>query len=214
MKRAVVALFAVVLGATALPAGADPGVYTEAGQMAMADWVVMHSPTHGTLYFAGGMRSASSDRPPGTLGMVGSGDCRVKRGNGWTIVMCEGSGRAKYLGIDEFEFDPAMRSASLSMKARGVKNVVKWRGRGRVPGTGASVYADDSMVGVDVGSGRMASVKARVLGEEMPRRGWMNFAFLVEGAGAFAWENSRSKRSFELGPDGTYTYSVTLRFRR
>jgi len=213
MRRTAVILFALIVGTAALPATAEPGVYAEAGQLAEADWIVLDSRTHGTFYFAAAMRAVS---PAGahTFGVIGSGECNVSRGKNWTTIVCEGSGRAKELGLDQFEFDPALRSASLTMRAGGVKNTVSWTGRGPAPSFGASVYGGGTMVGADAGIGRMAKVDARILGRRMPRGGWMNFAFLVEGAGAFAYEEGRSSRSVELAPDGSYSYSVELKVPR
>lgn len=213
MRRAAVILLALVMGAPGLPGAAKPTVDASALQMAWSDWVVMDSPTHGKLYFAGGLRLATPDGVY-NLGVIGSGDCDVDRNKNYVVVMCRGSGEAKEVGIDEFFFDPALRSASLTMKAGGTRNSVRWRGRGRAPQVGASVAGSGSMVAVDAGSGRTASVKARILGRRMVTRGWMDFAFLAQGASAYAFQERGARRSIEFAPDGTYSYDVTLRIPR
>jgi len=213
MRRVAAILFVVVLGASAPPVGATPGAYADGAQVALADWVVMDSRTHGTFYFAIGVRGAS---PGGvySYGAFGSGDCTVRRSKHWTTVLCEGSGRARDVGLDQFDFDPAMRSAALSVKERGVTNTAVWRGRGRAPSTGASLYSGGSMVGADAMTGRMASAKARVFGQRMPKHSPMNFAVLVQGVTAIAYDDGDAKRAFEFHADGRYTYSVEVRLPR
>ena len=214
MKRFATVLLALVLGGSALPAAADPGAFADVAQMAQADWVVMHGRDDATMYFVAGARSVSESGLR-TLGVVGSGKCDVERGRHWTMISCHGGGRVRELELDQFDFDPALRSASLTMKVDGEKNTATWRGVGRIPWNGGSVSGGDGFAAVDVMTARMARVKAHLLGRNMPRssRRSLSFAFLTQGATAYVYGDYGS-RSFVIEPDGTFSYDVELRLPR
>ena len=212
MKRFATVLLVLVLAGSVLPAAAEPQAWAEGYQIAEADWIVMEGRSKATYYFVAGARSAS---PEGlvTYGVVGSGPCDVERGKNWMMIVCTGFGRGKELSIDQFQIDPALRSASLKMKSNGVTNVATWRGRGQVPFNGGSVYGGDGMAGADVMTARAAGIKARLLGRQMPKATGhsMTFAWLAQGASAGVYNEGRS---FEFAPDGSYSYEVRFRVPR
>lgn len=215
MKRLVTVLSVLVLGTAALPAAADPGGWAEGYQLAEADWLVMQSRTDAKFYFGLALRAASPDGLQ-TYGVIGSGDCDVKRSKHWTMISCVGHGRVKQLAIDQFQFDPALRSAFLEMKLDGVKNVVRWRGLGSAPAYGGSVFGDEAFAGADAGMFRWAASKGRILGRKMPTgrdRHPMSFSFLAQGGTAYAFTGYRG-RTLDIAPDGTYTYTVETRIPR
>lgn len=210
MKRLAAALLFLVLGGSAIPAAADPGAFVDGYQTAQADWIIMDGRNDAKYYFVAAAHSISPDGV-NTYGVVGSGDCDVERGRNWVMIVCQGSGRGKKLGLDQFEFDPALRTASLEMKAKGMKNVAKWYGRGQVPFHGGSVYGGGTAMGADVMTARTARIEAKVLGERMPERGMSTFAFLVQGAEAYAHLGARR---FDFAPDGSYSYDFKIRIPR
>ena len=214
MRKFAVAALLLLAVASAVPASADPGAALGAAQVAEADWIVVHGPNDVKFYFAAAMRMAA---PEGliTYGVVGKGDCVVNRHkHGWAII-CHGSGRGKELALDQFEFDPALRSASMRFKAGGFNNAIHWTGRDRLPWVGEQVVAGDGFAGAAAMASSGARARGHLLGRDVvngPGHTMMRFGYLSQGAEAYAF--SGAERTFELAPDGSYRYRVEVMLPR
>lgn len=212
MRKITTLLVALVIGAGALPATAMPGVSGAAEQFAEADWIVMKGRDAATMYFAIGWRTAG-EYGAVTIGAVGKGSCQVERSKHMTMISCRASGRGKELALDEFEFDPALRSAAFSYKLKGERQSVSWRGLGQVPYSGGQVAGGDGFAAAGAGMAREARATARIFGERLQtRRGGMSFAFLGQGAGAGVYTDYG--RTLTVDPDGSFTYQVELQLPR
>ena len=213
MKRLATALLALLLGATALPATAAPGVAAGSEQYADTSWIIMQSPTTADFYFAFAWRSAGEGGLQ-TIGAVGKGKCEVQRTKHMHSIMCHGSGVGKRLGLDQFSFDPALRSASMTVNTKGHKHTVRWKGRGDAPSVSSGVVGGDDYAGAGAGVSRDARAKARLFGRNMstPDRTF-TFSFLGQGAGAFVFTDYE-ERTITVAPDGSYTYRVEIQIPR
>jgi hypothetical protein len=210
MKRAAILLAAVLL-LFPLPASADrPGVWAEANQTAEADWIVLRTPTRGVFYFAFGARLVDSFGAVGTYGVVGRGKCNVERGRHFTVTMCYGSGRMKEIPIEDFEFDPAMASARLTVRLQGFDHDIEWTGRGD-PGAGWYFGGGGTSVFGGAGIGRNARASGEVFGEHL-ESGRHSFAGL--GYGAFGGVFAAGDRSVEITDDGRVVVHATYRLPR
>lgn len=211
MRKIATLLFALAIGAGALPAIAMPGASGGVEQFAEADWIVMKGRDAATMYFAIGWRSVG-DYGAVTIGAVGKGRCQVERSKHMTMISCEASGRGKELALDEFEFDPVLRSAEFSYKLKGERQSVRWRGLGRLPYSGGQVAGGDGFVAAGAGMAREARATARIFGKKLQTRGWMSFALLGQGAGAGVFTDYG--RNLTVDPDGSFTYRVELQLPR
>lgn len=211
MRRIATLLVALVIGAGALPATAMPGASGGLDQFAEADWVVMNGRDSATMYFALGWRMVG-DLGAVTLGAVGKGKCRVERTKHMTSISCHASGRGKELDLDEFEFDPALRSAAIDFTFKGQRQSVKWRGRGQLPYFGGQVAGGDGFAAAGGGMAREARAMGRIFGQKMVTRGWMSMAYLGQGAGLGVYTDYG--RTLTVDPDGSFTYGVELELPR
>ena len=188
MRRVIGMLVAaLVMMASALPAGAQPGAGAGFEQGAMAAWVDMNGNT-GTFIAADGFTFAD-DGGVHTLGGVAKGTCERVKTKGWVITTCTASGRLKEVGIDGFQMDPALQSASLEVKQAGQTHNVDWtgeepmfgQGSGVGPyGAGAAVYGDS-----------WSRAKGTIYGEKMGKGCW--FCLLYEGAGAVVYTSFQKR---------------------
>lgn len=205
MKRLMVVLVVLVVATGAMPAAtARPEAFVSVEQIAEADWIVMDGRDHASLFFALGIRSVTR-RGLRTVGVIGRGDCSVERSRYFTMITCQGSGRGRPLEMDEFTFDPALRSAAMTVKRRGGKDKIRWRGVGRAPWTSGQVMSGGGLVGAAAAMSRAARTTATLYGRRMPKpRGnrVMTFSSLSQGGFAMAAANGRN---FSVAPDGSYT---------
>ena len=215
MKKLAVAFLLAITGVNlAVPASALPGAWAGASQMAEADWIVKHGPGDVRFYFAAAMRSAAPEGVS-TYGVVGKGECSVNRDeHGWMMI-CHASGRGHQLSLEQFEFDPALRSARMQLRADGFDNVIRWKSGSRLPWAGQAVVAGDGFVGAAVAASRGARASGRVLGRNVVKgsgRTLMKFGYLSQGADAYAFGGA--ERTLEIAPDGSYRYRIEVRIPR
>lgn len=225
MKRIATIVVALVIAAGALPAVATPvsapdvippsapGASVGVDQFAEADWIVMQGRDRAKMYFALAWRTVSEWAGAMTLGVVGKGKCFVERSKHMTMIGCNAYGRAKELGMDEYEFDPLLRSAAIDYHFKGQRQRVSWRGRGRTPHAGADVGGGDGYVQAGAGMAREARATARIFGREMTTGGgWLSFSYLGQGAGAGV--HTDYGRTLKVAADGSFTYRVEVRLPR
>lgn len=206
VRKIAMLLLALLVGASALPAAADPGVDAGAEQYADAGWVEMHG-DRGTFYFAMAWRMVS-DSGLLTVGAVGKGTCDREVSRHGEVITCHASGRGKELGPNQFSFHPALHSASMRFKVGGDQQRVEWTGRGRVPHFGGLVGGGDGYVLASAGMVRVARADARILGRHLRTKGWMSFAMLGQEAGAMVFTDYG--RELTVGPDGSFDYRVEI----
>ncbi len=206
MRKIATILLALLLGAGALPAAADPGAGAGAEQFAEADWIIMNG-NRGTMYMALAWRMVS-DYGLVTVGAVAKGTCDREKSRHMEVITCTASGRGRELGPNQFEFDPAMRSASMNFKLKGERQRVDWSGRGRIPHAGGAVQGGDGYAMAGAGMVRGARANAHIFGRHLKTKGWMSFAMLGQTVGAVVFTDYG--REVTLRPDGSFTYRVEL----
>lgn len=192
MRRTIGTLVAAFVIGSALPAGAQPavqppGVGAGVEQGAMAAWIEMHGST-GTFVAADGL-SFVDDQGLHTLGGVAKGKCERIRTKGWIITTCFAKGQMKEVGVQGFQMDPALQSASLEVKTGGRKHTVDWTGEEPMFGQGAG--ASTFGAGVVVFGDASATAKGTVYGKKMGKKCWM--CFLYEGAGAMVYTGMQKR---------------------
>ena len=188
LRRAVLGT-AIVLFVAAMPAGADPmpGAGAGAFQLADAAWIVPEDKQHGTFYFAMAMRFLPS-APNGmeTIGVVGKGRCFSTGNRHHGMTVCSATGRGQQIDPMDFELDPLLRSARLTLEARGFTHVIDWTGQGDAPQAGAGASGGSTGVSAGVDLARWARASGEVFGLELSPRQDV-FSFLVQGVMADAW---------------------------
>src|SRR2546423_11752693 len=134
--RFVTLLVGLVLAAVvaeAAPALGQPEASAGADQFALADWTVFTSRTQGVWYVAGVDRGAGAPFGVFNEAVVAKGTCTryfVRHGE---MVVCMAAGRSHELGLNEFQMDPMLSSASLSFRDRRYRPNVTWTGTGGGP---------------------------------------------------------------------------------
>jgi len=130
MRRAAVAL-ALVVGLTVAPASAGPQMAPYAGVDQVAASIWLHQAGGRlTLYIAAGGRSADNHTAPPDVvglpayGLVGRGPCRVTKKKGG---YCHLRGKIHPL-VTEYEMDPFMESAHMTLDTGRYTHVVDWTG--------------------------------------------------------------------------------------
>ena len=207
--RRVISLL-VVLGALAPlgPATAtpEPFVYADAGQYAVADWLLIRE--HRALNFlVAAARGATAEDGPGAEAIVAKLPCDVERYRRYLVVECRGRVGYRAIAPDQFQMDPLLRTASLTVRSRGRTHRIEWRGvrDQALPETGTAtgaVYA-----GAAVGAAMPAAARGRVFGRSLryTRDDW---AFLDQGGVALAEIYLDDLR---MRPDGSL--EIVRRFR-
>lgn len=185
--------------------GAGAGIF----QMADAAWIVPEDKQRGTFYFAMAMRFAPS-APNGlaTMGVVGKGRCFSTGNRNHGMTVCSASGRGHAIDVMDFELDPLLESARLTLESGGFTHVIDWTGQGDLPQAGAGVQGGSSGVYAGADLGRWAVASGQVFGIKLSPRQDV-FSFLVQGAMAGA---SLNTTGYTFHDDGR----ITLRrvFRR
>lgn len=195
---------AALSAATAYTVRAAPGGGGGLSQEALASWIRMDGNT-GTFYVADGMRSV--DGEPTTLGGVAKGTCDRTRAKNWVLTLCTADGVMKEIPVGQFSFDPLLRSASLTVDARGDTHTAEWTAKG------AAQYGQESAWGewgAYAAAGRYVAAPATgsVFGKDVAKG--CSFCLLVESAGAVVF--SDATRDFELTRDGD-AFTVRLKIR-
>ncbi|HWC32956.1 MAG TPA: hypothetical protein VG709_07490, partial [Actinomycetota bacterium] len=158
-----------------------------AGQLGEAFWFVRRGPRRADLFLAGAVRSGGAaifGRPAagaGAFGFVARATFRRERRREFH---CRGRGIGREIDPTQFEVDPLLRSAKLTMQARGTTHVVRWTGRGEAPdpdlhGEFGNVYFF-SAADLD----RSADARGRLF-DRFVRARTNSYAYLDEGAGGF-----------------------------
>lgn len=173
---------------------AAPGAFAGAEQLAEADWLDMKAKR---FYFAMGTRSVGPDGLV-TMGFVGRGKCEVQKEKGFTLVSCFGRGHGKELDAEQFQFDPALGSASMSLDGGGFSHSVQWTGEDApVAGT----QANGSSFGVQAGAGaaRWAPASGELFGQKLQAGGRDAFGVLAEAGYAVVYNDGRQVQILDDG---------------
>lgn len=212
MKRIVALMAAASIIVGAYPAqGQVPAIVAgEVEQFAFSDWTVKQNGKE-IFYFAaasrgGGLWSWGSVEPdvnPNGYGVVGKGSCRTK-GN---TTFCFAKGRVYYLEPGDFEFDPLLASARMSIDEAKDRHEVIWTGEGDMVYPDFGVGGDLEYAGGGAGMIRQASIEGMVFGRPLKHR-TPTFSLLAEGAGVIAGVYMEGRR-LVMNDDGT----VTLHYR-
>ena len=202
-------LLLVLLVPMSLSASAGVGLYAGAEQVALADWVFLRG-NRGVFYFAGALRGADPFRA-GTVGFVGRGPCRVMRGRDFTMVACHGTGRARPLGLADFQMDPLLSRAHMTLRDKSFTHSVDWEGSGTAPDAGGGAGAGDLGAEVSAGAVRGARANATLFGKKLGRKGDIADAFMGQGAGVMVW---RDARDITITRDGRVRVRATYRIAR
>lgn len=203
MRRSLVLTLVCAFVVTALPAASSPGAGGGAEQWADAAWIVGKG-DRPHFYFAIGARFADPYAGVMTLGGVGKGRCRRSRHGIW----CSGQGVAAEIPFEDFSMDPAMDSATMKVKLRGVVHRASWTGRGDVPVFQQGAYISPRDVAAGAALARSARASGRLFGQQVNRRtARVAFGFMATVAGAGVFLDSRDVR---IRPDGTVLYRVTV----
>lgn len=204
LRRAVLGT-AIVLFVASLPASAEPMPGAGAGvyQLADAAWIVPEDKTHGAFYFALAMRFAPAI-PSGlaTFGVVGKGRCFSSGGRNHGFTVCSASGRGQSIDHTDFELDPLLESARLTLESRGFTHEVEWTGQGDLPQAGAGVQGGSSGVSAGIDLGRWATASGKVFGLKLSSRLDV-FSYLMQGAIGDAWLNTAG---YTFHDDGRVTF--------
>jgi hypothetical protein len=196
--RRLARLLAIVLVLGVAPASAHP-MAPSAGvdQFALSLWIEEGSAST-TLYVAMGGRRADTHSTPGDMrvpafGLVGRGPCRAtKRG-----AMCRVRGKVRPL-VTEFEMDPTMESAHLTLATERFTHVVDWTGE---ESASHDVEQDGSVVYAYMN--RPASVTAELYGRSFEGGDLISvMQTAVYGAADAPF--------VEFHDDGTFSARVTL----
>ena len=208
--RRVVLGTAILLLAAAMPASADPmpGAGAGAYQLADAAWIVPEDKRSGTFYFAMAMRFAPTV-PAGleTFAVVGKGRCFSSGGRHGGFTICTASGRGEAIDPMDFEMDPLLESARMTIESRGFTHEVEWTGRGDLPQAGGGVQGGGSGVSAGVDIGRAARATGKVFGVKMGPR-LDAFSYLMQGAIGGVWFNAAG---YTFHDDGRVTLRRTFR---
>lgn len=173
---------------TLVPAAAQqPGAGAGAQQVASAVWIRMNG-SNGTMYAADGYRRVNADGAR-TIGGVAKGDCTKTKTKHFTMITCMAMGRYKELALDQFQIDPALRSAEMTVQMSGKTHTVAWEAKELADfGTGAEAATS----GASSSSGGFVRARAagKVFGVNLAKG--CSFCFLSESAGAGVSFGTRS----------------------
>ncbi len=219
MRKSVVATLCFLTLTAFVPAQADPGAYAVAQQIASADWLVMTGRNSAVWYFAIGGRLVDPYEGVYVVGAVARGRCKVDRGPVWVSVSCRARAKVKDLDFEDFELDPTLASARMTLRQGGFRHRVVWRGRGRAPET--FTHVGGGAIGAKASAGliRRASGRGRLFGRKMPTRSRGRFArpgsvrvsaSLWQGVQAAAYGSERTV----VIEDGVAVARATFRIRR
>ncbi|HEX2296149.1 MAG TPA: hypothetical protein VHN37_12685 [Actinomycetota bacterium] len=130
MRRSIAALCAAAAFAVPAPASGatarEPGAVAD--EEAVASWMFpTDRPKHSKWIFAGAYRTAVTGGKTVTTGFAVKGYCEVVRENGATVTRCHGRGIGGRLDNDDFEVDPALRTADLVLREDGDHHHLFWR---------------------------------------------------------------------------------------
>jgi hypothetical protein len=206
MRRSLATMLAVSIMGVMVPAAAQPGAALIGGQEASAWWIEMDGAT-GQTWMVDAMRFVTETGPI-TIGFVGRGKCRKTRADEWVIITCSARGRVKELGLDEFQMDPALRSASMDVKVGKHRHSIDWAARG-APGVGESAYAGEWGAYGGATAGTDATADARLFGKRLSRG--CALCYLAEGAGAAAWAGVADRDVVIERHGDTFVAHLTLR---
>ena len=191
MKRAIAtvaiwlmtALIAVPVsaGPAPFPPPPAPGAGAAAGQAAEADWVKIKGKS-GKYYFAFAERMIEGGTAM-TIAGVGKGDCTVSKSKHFTMIMCEGSGRAKEIPTEDFTLDPVLASASMKVTLGKTTHQASWTASDDAPTTYAGQAVGPFGAEAAGGMARDATATGTLFGKKLTPAG-EHFAYLVQGAGA------------------------------
>lgn len=187
MKKLVGAALALALvaGAATVAIGA-PGGGAFHVQMAEADWLEGKGPSP-DFYFVAAMRM-TTDTGLITVGAVGKGSCTSSKTKHFRVMMCSASGKGYELGVDDFEFDPALRSARMHLETKKYTHDAVWEGDGLAPAVGQGAYASECGVEVAAGGARWAPAKGTVFDREFDtNKARDGFSFLDIYTAAYAF---------------------------
>lgn len=199
------AIFLSTFGQVHASPATPPGAYAGVEQMAEADWLNLKTKT---FYFASGWRRADPEDGVATIGFVGKGFCDVERNANFTFVFCSGEATGHQIPLEDFNFDPAMTEADLTIKAKGMTHTVTWTGEG-VPAYGEGLGGTGGGVEFGAGTARYAPAEADIFGKHLSSGGH-DFGVLSQDGAIGVFAEGRSA-SYE---NGVLTLSVRYRIPR
>lgn len=185
---------------------ADPGAFVGADQFAEALWLDVAAKR---FYFAMGTRTLGPDGLQ-TVGYVGRGRCQVYHGKNFTMISCSGSARGQKLDPGQFQFDPALGSASMAFEQDGHSHSVEWTGED-VPVAGTQAGAGGFGAEAGAGAARYAPAAGELFGTKMRTGGRNSFGVLAEGGYAVVFNEGRRVRMLD---DGSIRVSIDYRIPR
>jgi hypothetical protein len=147
---------------------------------------------HLYLYFGGGYDGINSAGKSYSRGFAGRGRCFTFKRKQIKLTICMATAKSRKIADEDFVFDPALQSASLSLSGPKGKTELDWTGKGR-PEPGASPAADPSygaFAWADLY--RNARARGKILGRKIPLKGFSAWSFLDEGAMAYASSHGSS----------------------
>lgn len=151
---------------------------------------------------------AYAEQSVGTAGPISEGGvgrlaCREQTFRGHPYYVCGGRMHTRPIGPSEFEMDPLLDSARLTVKAGGATNTIRWKGLGDAPSPFAHASAWSPCCGHAGADGyRWARATGRVLGTRLGAR--RSGAAMDQGAGA---GTSASLRIKGLPRAGLFLYA-------
>jgi hypothetical protein len=185
---------------------AAPGAFAGAEQLALADWLDLKAKR---FYFAMGIHYVGPEGAM-TMGVVGRGICEVQKSKDFTIVSCFGRGQGRELSAEEFQFDPALGSASMTLDSGGYSHSVEWTGED-APVAGTQTAGSSFGVQAGAGAARSAPASADLYGQKLKAGGRANFGVLSEAGYAVVYNEGRRVQVLD---DGSVRMRVQYRIPR
>jgi hypothetical protein len=191
MRRGILFLLLCALVSGALPAAASqPGAGAGAGHAAEAFWVDVKA---GSFYFAEGYRMVGAGGVESSVA-VGRGRCTKERMGRTTLVSCFGKGVAKEASLDEFTFDPTLKTAHVDVVIAKQQHTVEWATEDP-PAADWNTGVASQGVSINLSAGVFANASGEVFGHKVSTKSFDDLAFLYEGAGIDV---------YQFGPGGRF----------
>jgi len=195
-----IALAAAVIMVASAPAvhAGTPAAGAGAGQGAFAAWIIPTSRTRAIAYFVHAERVARSDASViAGSAIIARGRCTITREANFVLTICSGFGKEYPVDLQQFQMDPLLRSAHLSVRG----HEVDWTGRGKAPLIEQGAVVHDRGAEVGVAAARLARASATLFGEEL-RAPESDFSAMFMAAGAGVSTGGRFAKT--MLPDGTW----------
>ena len=219
MERLVAALLASLFLIGLVPAGAQE-MYVAGGtiQWATGIWITNKNGVPHGFYMADATRSV--DPALGEVGvylLVAKGRCQHFERKRFSVTICSAGGRVYRGDLDDFEFDPALRSAAMQLRSKGYTHKAGWTGEDSgSPSYGGELIDQRGARGASGGIDQItwAESTGRLFDRRLTRK-QLEFGLLYQGAGATAvvfTDEAGRRYEVERTVRGSWM-DVTLRIR-